>query len=316
MNTYDLKLKIIAGPCSIDESNIGEIYEIAKITAKNMSGAEARAIFGTRVVGLKSRTCLNSSGKGMGIDHAIFIENMQRLMKEGCIGDLAIPPSVVMAQKIIKDTGLLVASEIIAPMIQLPVYERMLPNDKFMPWNAAVDQLGWHIFQMAEYARRNRWNIGLKNPKWVGEPLCIANVSGKVIETTMEQTWKGLVCYAGEIPGDLILIHRGVDVSEKGDHRNMPVHEIARRVKQATGAKLYFDPSHAYGAKMQGAIVPETLKAMQMKDGNGYLYSGILIEAGTSETDTGQHITLAELQEMVDELSIFRELVPPNHNTL
>jgi hypothetical protein len=252
----------------------------------------------------------------MGIDYAVFMENVQLLIKGGCIKDLSIPPSVEMAGKIIKDTCLLVAAEIMAPMIQLPVYERILPNAKFMPWNVAVDQLGWHIFQMAEYARRNKWNIGLKNPKWVGEPLEIVNVPGKKIDTTMEQTWKGLACYAGEIPGDLILIHRGVDVSEKGDHRNMPVHEIARRVKRATGAKLYFDPSHAYGAKMRGAIVPETVKAMQMKDGNGYLYSGILIEVGTSQTDTGQHITVAELQRMVDELAVFRDLVPPNHNAL
>lgn len=317
MNLNDSQLHIIAGPCSIDDGNIREIYEIADIKANTLAGKASRAIFGTRVVGLKSRTALSASGDGMGIDYAVFIENIQRLMNGGCIADLEVPPSVVMAQRIIKETGMLVASEIMAPIIQLPLYEQMLPMDMFMPWNAAVDQLGWNISQMAEYARRNRWNIGLKNPKWVGEPLESVNTSSQTVETTMEKTWKGLVWYAGKIPGELILIHRGVDVSEKGNHRNVPVHEIARRVKRETGAKLYFDPSHAYGAKMRDAIVPETVKAMQMKEPDGgYLYSGILIEVGTSQTDTDQHISVVELTELVQELAAFRDLVPPRGHTL
>ena len=119
--------------------------------------------------------------------------------------------------------------------------------------------------------------------------------------------------YAGsDMREKIILIHRGVDVSEKGDHRNIPVHNLAKRVKQKTGATLYFDPSHAYGPKMKEHIVPEVLKAMNLRALDGsYLYDGILIEVGTSKTDTGQHITLDELKKMVLELALFRNLASP-----
>ena len=44
-----------------------------------------------------------------------------------------------------------------------------------------------------------------------------------------------------------------------------------------------------------------------------YLYDGILVEAGTSVTDTLQHITLKELEYMLDELARFRDLVAPKN---
>jgi hypothetical protein len=43
-------------------------------------------------------------------------------------------------------------------------------------------------------------------------------------------------------------------------------------------------------------------------DDKNYLYDGILIEAGNSETDTEQHITINELKILCKELSKFREL--------
>jgi hypothetical protein len=55
------------------------------------------------------------------------------------------------------------------------------------------------------------------------------------------------------------------------------------------------------------------LEAMQMMVAEDeYLYDGILIEAGTSQTDTEQHITHAELKKLIDALSKFRDIVPPN----
>ena len=45
------KVQIIAGPCSVDNQNIEQIYEILEIPE----------IFGTRVIGLKSRTALDTS---------------------------------------------------------------------------------------------------------------------------------------------------------------------------------------------------------------------------------------------------------------
>ena len=43
---------------------------------------------------------------------------------------------------------------------------------------------------------------------------------------------------------------------------------------------------------------------MQLKlDEDRYLYNGILIEAGTSTTDTEQHITIKKLSNLIDEIS-------------
>ena len=71
----------------------------------------------------------------------------------------------------------------------------------------------------------------------------------------MEKTWIGLSHYTGmNEPGleeKLILIHRGVDIYNKGDYRNLPVHQAAKRTKIATKAKLFFDPSHIHGPKLR-----------------------------------------------------------------
>src|SRR5258708_38719288 len=92
---------IIAGPCSIDENNLDEIiHGIAEITVYD--GAY-RGIKGTRTVGLKSRTALDVSGKGMGIDWDA-IQQMRKLPERDRLD--IIPPSVQMAEIIRKETGL------------------------------------------------------------------------------------------------------------------------------------------------------------------------------------------------------------------
>jgi 3-deoxy-D-arabino-heptulosonate 7-phosphate (DAHP) synthase len=61
---------------------------------------------------------------------------------------------------------------------------------------------------------------------------------------------------------------------------------------------------------MREKILPATLKAMKIKiDENEFLYDGILIEAGTSKTDSEQHISIKELKELVKELSKFRKIL-------
>lgn len=303
---------IIAGPCSIDEVNIKEVYKIAEMEVKNRDGKIQRAIAGTRVVGLKSRTELIETGKGMGMDYAVVQKNIDIMANGGCVSDFKIAPSAIMAEKVYKKTGMLIATEVMMPSVQLPSFENRIPNGKLMPWNPSVNQLGWQILEMARFAKRNNWHIGIKNGKWVGEAVHIANsvhFSGK---TTMEKTWAGLASYAGKIAGDIILIHRGVDAPDKGNYRNFPVHQIALRTKIQSKAKLYFDPSHAYGPKMKQDIVPAVIEAMKMKiSDTEYLYDGILVEVGTSITDTEQHITLKELEYMIKKLAPFRDLTPP-----
>lgn len=302
-------LTIIAGPCSIDQQNLEEVYRIAEITTEDQTGKKQPAIAGTRIVGMKSRTELNTSGDGMGIDYPVFIQNLATLTNGGCVRDLAIPPSVKIAEDVFQKTGMLIATEVMSPMVQLPQYEGRIPDGKLMPWNPAVEQLGWPILQTAEMVRKNKWHIGIKNGKWVGEHVRNANSVDFSGNTTMEKTWAGLASYVGDIDGDIILIHRGVDVPDKGDYRNAPVHNIAKRTKEKTGAKLYFDPSHAYGPKMQKQITYAVIDAMQLTmDDGSYLYDGILIETGTSSTDTDQHISIDELEAMVNEIAQYRSI--------
>ncbi|MCX7996391.1 MAG: hypothetical protein N2691_01365 [Patescibacteria group bacterium] len=306
------KLAVVAGPCSIDRKNLHEIYEIAAMTVTNREGVTQKAIAGTRIVGIKSRTELDPSGKGMGIDFEVYMHNLKSLTAGGCIVDLVVPPSVEIAEEVFRKTGMLVATEVMSPLLQLPQYGNRIPAKKLMPWNPAVNQLGWPILQTAELCRTYGWHLGIKNGKWVGEHVHIANSEDFSGITTMEKTWAGLTAYAGKLEGDIVLIHRGVDVPDKGDYRNAPVHNIAKRTKIATGAKLFFDPSHAHGPKMRKQIVYAVLDALQLKmDDGSFLYDGILIETGTSETDTDQHITTAELQTLVTELAAVRDLATP-----
>jgi len=295
---------IIAGPCSVDEQNVKEIIEISQMTITNNKGKTQRAIAGTRIVGLKSRTELSFNGTGMGMDYDALQQNVHIMINGGSGRDMIVTPSALIAEEIQKKTGMIIATEIMMPSVQLPSYENRIPAGRLMPWNPSVNQLGWQIMETALFSSRNGWHIGIKNGKWIGEDTGV---------TTMEKTWAGLSSYAKKGTGDVILIHRGVDVPGKGMYRNMPVHTIAGRTKKMTGAKLYFDPSHSYGPKLKHQIVEATVDAMNMRlDDGSHLYDGVLIEAGTSKTDTEQHISLQELETLVKLIAKTRILVAPD----
>ena len=306
------KITIIAGPCSVDDSNIKEIKEIAEIEVRSRKGNKQRAVAGTRVVGLKSRTELDLEGVGMGMDYSVYKRNSEILLHGGKIADFEVLPSAIIAKDLADETDMIIATEIMNPIIQMPSYEGRIGAGKLLPWNPAVNQLGWQIEQTAAFAKKNSWHIGIKNGKWIGDHLHTANTEEYPGKTTMEKTWAGMVKYAVGIKQDIILIHRGVDVPGKGNFRNAPVHSIAKRVKKDTKVKLFFDPSHSYGPKMRDHIVSAVIDAMKMTIGNDeFLYDGVLIETGTSSTDTEQHITVLELQTLARELSRFRDLVAP-----
>jgi 3-deoxy-D-arabino-heptulosonate 7-phosphate (DAHP) synthase len=101
-------------------------------------------------------------------------------------------------------------------------------------------------------------------------------------------------------------------VKGKGDYRNAPVHSVAALTKMSTENPMFYDPSHINGPKGADIIVKDTINAMKMvlPDGSP-LYDGVLIEVGTSSTDTEQHISVDEYLRMIDELSKFRTLVEP-----
>jgi 3-deoxy-D-arabino-heptulosonate 7-phosphate (DAHP) synthase len=308
--TQPYDLEIIAGPCSVTNENLHEIIEeIAPITTRDGK----RAIYGTRVVGLKSRTALSADGKGMGMDYPIIQQCLKNASKRD---EKRTLPSVEIAVNIAKQTGMIIATEIMIPHIQLPFWEREKTlRGKTMIWNPAVAQLGWTLLEMGNFAKRNNWNVGIKHGKFLGkDPLEVANHPDYTEETSLEKTLLGLTTFIPQLQGDLIIIHRGVDVPGRGNFRSALIHTVMKRVKRRVPhGKLFFDPSHSFGPKMKNHIVKESIEAMKITVNDTYLYDGILIESGTSPTDTDQHITTAELNELVKELSTFRKLREPNN---
>ncbi len=296
------EVKIIAGPCSVNKNNIEELYKIA-----DLKTGGKRAVYGLRVVGLKSRTNFSSNPENMGMDVESALSNLDKAVEGISPDEWDMLPSIEIAEKVRKDTGLVIASEIVLPHIQLPLYAKKLGEGEFILWNPAPAQLGWHIYEMARYAREYNWQIGLKNPKW-SNLLLSQNGENRSEESVLEKTWKGVISYTKSAGADYFLIHRGVDTPDKGDYRSAPVHQLAEKVKLETGSRLFFDPSHSLGPKKRDEIVEETVRAMQMKTQDGYLYDGILIEVGTSYTDTDQHITIDELQVLIDKISEFRDI--------
>lgn len=304
---------IIAGPCSINEDNFHELFHLASIEAPAATGTQ-RAISGIRVVGLKSRTHYTPDAKDLGLDYAYYMHNLSIYRQGGSIKDFVMMPGIEMARQIADETGLMVATEIVSPLIQIPLYERLLKNNNLLLWNPAVSQIGWHFLEIAQFMQNSNWKLGLKNPKWQGKQKYDTIAHTEV--SSMEKAWLGLGSYVAGFQDRVIYIHRGVSVSESGMYRNMPLHESAQKVKRLTGAKMYFDPSHSFGPKLRDKIVDGTLEAMRlMISEDEYLYDGILIEAGTSKTDSGQHITHLELQELVNRLSSFRTIMAPSEKT-
>lgn len=301
-------LEIIAGPCQIEINNVKEVFNMSEIRVADGRGGMQRAIWGARVVGLKSRTGYNSDGEGMGVDFPDYIREDAIILPD------TLPQSVQWAKQIVTDTDLLVAAEIMIPEVQMPMYEKAkIPAGHFLAWNPSVNQLGWPVLKMAEYARRNGWLMGIKNGKNLNVTLEEAYNPNPTKITSVEKQWIGLASYARGMNGKLALIHRGVETPDKGIYRNIPVHEIARRVKhRVPEARLYFDPSHSLGPELRDSIVEETIRTMRMMDGNKFLYDGILVEVGTSQSDTKQHITVNELEAMAKELAHFRRLRTPD----
>ncbi len=310
MKQYDLEL--FAGPCSITPENTEEVIsETANITTPDGT----RAIYGTRVVGLKSRTALDFNGDGMGLDSQI----MQKVITHNDPDPKKYEiPSVQLAEKIAKATGMVISTEIMLPHLQLPFWAaKKALRGNVMIWNPAVEQLGWNLLELAAFARENDWNVGIKHGKFLGkDPLEVANHPDYKGETTLEKVLIGLTTYVGKIDGDLVIIHRGVDVPGRGDYRNATIHHIMARIKHnIPHGKIFFDPTHTIGPVMRHTIVDEIIKAAKLKVGDEFLYDGFLMEAGSSSpVDMGEHLTLDELRDVVTTLSEFRKIRPPKNS--
>ncbi len=300
-----MSVKIISGPCSINFNNAKELDEIASFNNGNHN-----VIYGLRIVGLKSRTELKSSPEYMGLDFEVHEKLSQSLLNgDYCLKPDLTYPSLEIAKEIkSKYNDIIIASEIVDPVLQIPSIAEELGHN-FLPWNPAVEQLGWSINIIGKFAKKYGLMVGIKNAKNLGISFEESEKQNK--SAPMEKVWKGLATYTSiqEDKSRIIMIQRGVDDPLKGDYRNIPVHQCAKRVKQDTGYQMFFDPSHTCGPKLRDQIVNKTIEALQMKlDDGKYLYDGILVETGTSTTDTEQHITINELSNLIDEISKFREI--------
>jgi hypothetical protein len=301
------KCRIIAGPDSLDERNLAEAYEIANYKINGLP-----TCYGVRTVGLKSRTNfdpLNTPEGFMGHDFEAIMENFDIFGYGGNRDKLIQLPTVLMASQLYKATGVQCCTEVMLPAIQLACIAREFKYEPFMVWNPAVDQLGWHIRQMAGFAKEYGWTVGLKNGKWLGVDYAVAETEVYSGKTSIEVVWDGLVNWASIAP-EVVLIHRGCDLPDKGDYRNLPVHNTAKRTKlRNPNTKLMFDPSHSLGPKMREEIGLMTIEAMKMKyPDDTYVYDGALLEVGTSLCDTFQHLSVGEYKKMVKTISEFREL--------
>jgi hypothetical protein len=248
----------------------------------------------------------------MGIDLEVYRANLSKLLSGKSPNTFDLPPSAKYSIDIFEKTNFLIATEVCSPILQLVPLSGKIPQSKMMPWNSSVNQLGWPLKEIAVIAKQNDWFVGIKNGKLLGETIKIAESEAYTGKTSLEKAWRGLQGYTQMPKEKIIMIQRGVDTESKGDYRNYPIHITAKRLKKTTGNKMFFDPSHSLGPKLRSQIVTATIDAMkiQLPDGR-YLYDGVLIEVGTSQTDTEQHITVQELQDLCDALSKFRDLVSP-----
>ena len=282
-------MKIIAGPCSVDFDNKHEIEQALSIKFNGKS-----VLYGVRIVGLKSRTALDPKNAFIGIDYDVFEENINEVVKGG--SNIKIHPSIEIANEIqgkFKDAYM--ATEIVDTWMQCWNMSKYLNSDRAIIWNPAVNHLGFPIRIMAKQAQQKNWKIGIKNGKSLGTTIEKSQNS----ETPMEKSWTGLRSYANFIDNkDMIMIHRGVEGENSYGYRNIPLHEMCKRVKRATKCQMFLDPSHICGPKLRDSILDFTLDAMTIELDGGKLYDGILIEVGTSKSDTQQHITLEELEKM------------------
>jgi hypothetical protein len=299
-------LRIIAGPDGLDDKNLDECYKLAEFKIRDQN-----VLYGLRTVGLKSRTSPNVSF--LGYDQDQITQNFDILGYGGNRNDLVQLPSVQFAKKIYQKYNIQCASEIMLPDIQLCCIAREFESLPFMIWNPAVDQLGWHIRQMSGFAKEYGWSIGIKNPKWLGEKYSIVENQFYNSETSLEKAWSGLLDWA-ELAPEIILIQRGCDIEDKGDYRNLPIYFTAERIKKKRkNVKLYFDPSHSLGPLLREHIIEETVKACNRVIFNSqgqleYAIDGILLEVGTAQCDTDQHLTVEEFYRLCHLLAETREL--------
>lgn len=309
-------LQVIGGHCSFsnEPGQLEELHAIANIQVPTPDGTHQRGVHSVRFVTLKS--CTNASNPGIGMDaQAVDYIITHPDQKESI--DL---PGIKMSAQFAKEEGVGIGAEIMIPHIQMPQYERHLAGKaSLFPWIPSSVILGWVAREMDFWCQRTGGTLGIKNPKWLGSTLPKAEDSSSDILTSMQRSWDGMETFTNT-KTDTVFINRGVDVPEKGTHRNAITHEIARRIKRSKPhRRMGIDLNHACGPNHRDEIAPLLVQALLMTvDGTPLnrggipLYDVLLAEVGTTSiTDSGQHMSIPEFSDLLTEVSKHRPLLEP-----
>ncbi len=156
---------------------------------------------------------------------------------------------------------------------------------KLLIWIGSRNQNHFIQREIARLVASNkRVTLMLKNQPWFSK-----------------EHWEGIVEHAlsGGIDKDqLIVCHRGFTpgVENPENYRNVPDFQMAMEVKQSTGLKMLFDPSHT------GGTVPNVLKITG--ESQNFDFDGIIIEVhhdpSCALTDAKQQLTWDQFDDLLD----------------
>lgn len=184
-------------------------------------------------------------------------------------------------------TGVNPATEVIIPehakMAMTAVFSAV-PKAKLMLWIGSRNQNHYIQREIARVVSQDkRVILMVKNQPW-----------------TSEDHWEGIIGHvlSGGIQKDrVVLCHRGFTPNGHNPHgyKNVPDYAMALRIKEKTGMRMIFDPSHTGGA------VPKVIKIT--REARQHDFDGIIIEVHPDPThaltDAKQQLTWKQFDHLI-----------------
>ncbi len=205
------------------------------------------------------------------------------------MGEEGIPYMVEAAKM-----GLNPSTEIMVPEHAKAIMKKVLPvlgSGKLLLWIGARNQNHYIQREIARIvAKDERVYVMAKNQIWHNE-----------------KHWEGIVEHmldGGIKPENFLLCHRGFAPMGYNPHayRNVPDYDMAMRMKEKTGLKMIFDPSHT------GGSVEKVFHIAQ--ESNAYSFDGYIVEVHPNPkealSDANQQLTWAQYKQLVKSLSTKR----------
>jgi len=185
--------------------------------------------------------------------------------------------------------GMAPATEVLLPEQAQQVMEKILtevPESKLLLWIGARNQNHFIQREIARVVASDpRVMLLVKNQPWKNEDHW-EGVAGHVLD-------------GGIDPKRVILCHRGFMPNGVNPHgyRNVPAYDMAMSIREKTGLKMVFDPSHT------GGSVPNVFHAAG--EASKYDFDGLMVEVHPNpteaKTDAGQQLTWGEFDRLMME---------------